>query len=235
MAACTSLRIRAVLFDAVGTLVHLREPVGVTYARLAAAQGASIPASHLEEAFGRVLAAAPPNVHPGCTPETVEARERAWWRERVRETFRTAAPSVRLSDFELLFEALWHLYGRAAAWRLTEGVHEAFRALRQERALAVLSNFDHRLRSLLRELGLAAHLDAVVLPADAGAAKPDARIFQVALARLGLAADQAVHVGDHARRDLAASRAVGMHAIDVGELATLAELPARVATLEEAS
>ena len=230
-----ALRMRAVLFDAVGTLVHLREPVGITYARLAAVQGVSIPASRLEEAFGRVLASAPPNVHPGCTPAALEARERAWWRERVRETFRTAAPGVPLPDFERLFEALWHHYARAAAWRLAEGVQEAFRALREGRALAVLSNFDHRLRPLLRELGLGAHLAAVVLPADAGAAKPDARIFRVALGRLGIAAEQAVYVGDHARQDVAASRAVGMHAIDVGGLATLAELPARVAILEEAS
>jgi putative hydrolase of the HAD superfamily len=96
----------------------------------------------------------------------------------------------------------------------------------------VVSNFDHRLEPLLAGLGLRALLDVVVRPADAGAAKPDPRIFAHALARLGVPAAAAVYVGDDAEHDVAGARGAGLAAIHVAELATLAELPARIARLE---
>lgn len=226
--------IRAVVFDAVGTLLHLREPVGETYARFAEAAGVRVPASRLEEAFERVLAAAEPEASPGEPAVRVAERERAWWRARVRETFRAADQMARIPDEEALFEALWRHYAGAGAWTLAEGAEEALDALEAAgRELAVLSNFDLRLRGLLDALGLRARFRTVVLPADAGAAKPSRRIFDVCLERLGLPAHRAVYVGDHATRDVKASRAAGLHAIDVGTLATLAELPGRVAALEE--
>lgn len=228
-------RIRAVIFDAVGTLLHLREPVGATYARFAEAHGARIPASRLEEAFRRILAQAPPSrPAPGEPLEAAAARERAAWRQVVRGTFRAADQSVRVDDEDALFDALWAHYARPDAWTLAPGTREALDALAASgRALAVLSNFDQRLPPLLDALGLRARFDAVVLPADAGAAKPDRRIFEVCLARLGLPASRAVYVGDHAVRDVKAARAAGLHAIDVGGSATLAGLPGRVDALEE--
>ena len=51
---------RAVLFDIVGTLIELRRPAGEFYSSVAARFGVSVPASHLEDAFRRVFAKAPP-------------------------------------------------------------------------------------------------------------------------------------------------------------------------------
>lgn len=227
-------RIRAVLFDAVGTLLHLREPVGETYARLAARHGAPLPASRLEEAFGRILASAEPVVGRPDEPRAEGlARERAAWREIVRRTFRAADQTRLPRDFDGLFDALWHHYAGADAWRLAPGAREALDALEAGgRRLAIVSNFDQRLRAVLEALGLRERFAAVVLPLDAGAAKPDPRIFDACLQRLGLAACEAVYVGDHAVRDVEASRAAGLHAIDVSGSATLEGIPALVAALE---
>ena len=71
-------------------------------------------------------------------------------------------------------------------------------------------------------------LDIVVLPADAGAAKPDGRIFRVALEALGLAPNETAYVGNDAEVDVAAARAAGLRAVDVGALATLLDLPQRL-------
>jgi putative hydrolase of the HAD superfamily len=228
-------RIRAVIFDAVGTLLHLREPVGATYARFAAARGARIPASRLEEAFRRVLAATPlPAPEPGEGSAQAAARERAGWREIVRRSFRAADQSVRVDDEDALFDALWTHYAQPEAWTVAAGAEDALDALAASgRVLAVLSNFDQRLRPLLAALGLRGRFRAVVLPADAGAAKPDRRIFEVCLDRLGVPGPRAVYVGDHAVRDVKAARAAGLHAIDVAGSATLAGLPGRVDALEE--
>ena len=69
-----------------------------------------------------------------------------------------------------------------------------------------------------------------MLPADVGAAKPDRRIFALALARLDVPASEALYVGDDEDRDVAGARAAGLEAIDVRSLATLSQLPARVNT-----
>jgi putative hydrolase of the HAD superfamily len=225
--------IRAVLLDAVGTLLRLREPVGETYARVGAAHGVQIGAWRLEDAFRRVRAAAPPLAFPSLPTALVPAREREAWRELVRSTFLAADSAQRVGDFDACFDALWRHFASAAAWALRPGAAEALSALRARgRRVAVVSNFDHRLPAILAGLGVAQLLEAVVLPADAGAAKPDPRIFRVALDRLGALPAEAVCVGDDRERDLAAARALGVRAIDVASLATLAELPARIEALE---
>ncbi len=62
--------------------------------------------------------------------------------------------------------------------------------------LAVVGNWDLRLREHLERLGLAPFFSAVVSSADAGAPKPDARPFLVALELVGGRPERALHVGD---------------------------------------
>lgn len=224
--------IQAVLFDAAGTLIRLRDPVGETYVRFARPYGVALPASRVEEAFARVMAQARPDPRPGEPLAQAAARERTWWSARVRETFRAADAEARFADFDAFFASLFEHYATAAAWALAPGSEEALDELaRRGLRLAVVSNFDQRLRRLLRELGIHERFETVTLPADAGAAKPDRTIFEVCLKRLGLPAHRAVYVGDRAEQDVRAAAGVGLHALDVSGLATLAEIPARIAAL----
>ena len=210
--------IRAALFDAAGTLIELREAVGESYARIALGHGLEIPAWRLEDAFRRIVAQAPPMVYPGAPAAEVPARELDWWRSVVRSTFLAADSARRFADFEACFQELWSHFSGARAWAARPGAASLLERLRR-RALrtAVVSNFDARLPALLEELGLAAGLDAVVLPSEARALKPDPAIFAFALQRLGVPAGEALFVGDDARRDLAGARAAGLRA--AGELA----------------
>lgn len=227
-------RFKAVIFDAVGTLLRPREPVGETYARLARRYGVDLPASRLEEAFSRMLAAAKPNVYPGRSLAQVAELEREWWRALVRGIFRAADGSARFDDFDAFFGALFDAYASPDAWELATGARESLRALRGEgRVLALLSNFDQRLRGILRGKHIHQCFAAVTLPADAGAAKPDRAIFDVCLKRLGLPGHRCLYVGDRAREDLEAARAAGLLAIDVASLSSLIELPERIRKLEQ--
>ena len=63
--------IRAVLFDAAGTLIELREPVGEIYAREASAQGLSISARRLDDAFRRIFSRADPMLFPDASLDEV--------------------------------------------------------------------------------------------------------------------------------------------------------------------
>ncbi|MGE3499438.1 MAG: HAD-IA family hydrolase [Candidatus Binatia bacterium] len=214
--------VRAVLFDAVGTLIRLREPVGETYARLA---GVGEPAA-IGSAFANLLRARSAMVFTDRRAAAVRAVEREWWEGLVRDVF--AATGVALPDGA--FPALWAHYASAAAWQAAPGAHALLETLRAAGLrTGVVSNFDHRLPAVLEALALAPLLEDVVLPADAGAAKPDSRIFALALSRLGVRAEETVYVGDDAREDVAAAQAAGMRAVDVRTLADLTELTARLA------
>ena len=79
--------------------------------------------------------------------------------------------------------------------------------------LAVVSNWDVSLHEVLERTGLGPLVDAVVISAQVGAAKPDPAIFRVALDRLGATADAALHVGDSVEHDVAGARAAGIDAV----------------------
>jgi putative hydrolase of the HAD superfamily len=225
---------RAVLFDAAGTLIRLREPVGETYRRLAISHGVVLPASRIEEAFRRVLRRAPPMVWPQVPPARVRELERTWWRTVVQSAFRAADANARFRDFDAYFSALFEHFARPEAWEPAPGAKRALSDLRAAGTrTGVVSNFDHRLPALLEGLGLAPELEVVIRPADADAAKPDPRIFGCALRQLGVRAEEAIYVGDDAVHDVAGAEAAGLTAIDVSSLATLEALGARIRALSK--
>ena len=217
--------IRATLFDAVGTLIHLREPVGETYARFAHDHGAELPAPALQAAFAHTMRAMPPMVFPDRSPAQVGDRERDWWRTLVRSVFAAAGGAMRPATFERCFDQLFAHYAGAAVWRCADGAVDLLAALRTRGVrTGVISNFDYRLPRLLAALGLSELLDVVVLPADAGAAKPSSRIFACALDRLGVRPNEAVYIGDDADDCIAGAQSAGLHAIDVAVVSDLRAL-----------
>lgn len=198
-------RPRLVLFDVVGTLLEVEGGVGAAYARFARRHGSDLDAGVLEASFRRTfreVAAARP------------AFDRPFWREVVRRSFGGVPGGEPLAASDLFFESLWSWFGTAEPWRVFP---EVFRGLQRLRdvglALGVVSNFDERLPGLLDATDLLAFFDAVTLPGDAGAAKPDRLHFEAALRRHGVAAALAVHVGDDPEEDFAAARAAGLGAI----------------------
>ncbi|MEZ0071716.1 HAD family hydrolase [Planotetraspora sp. GP83] len=62
-------------------------------------------------------------------------------------------------------------------------------------------------------LGLGDLLAVTVVAADCGHRKPDPAIYRCAAARLGVAPEDCVHVGDHITEDVDASAAAGMRAV----------------------
>ena len=221
---------RAVLLDATGTLIELREPAAVTYARIAGECGIRAEATRLDGALAQSLQRAPEMAFPSAAPGEIDALERAWWRDVALAAFHASGTTAPRADLDACFERLFRAFAAPGAWRTSAGAHEALATLRRRGlATGVVSNFDRRLNAILAGLGLAALLDVVVLPSDVGAVKPDPAIFARALGALGVEAREAIFVGDQNDPDLDGARRAGMCAIDVRSLATLAELPGRVA------
>jgi putative hydrolase of the HAD superfamily len=78
------------------------------------------------------------------------------------------------------------------------------------KTLAVVSNWDPALPTLLAEVGLAEFFAFILPSAEIGVEKPDGRIFSVALQRLGLEPQEVVHIGDSYEADVVGARAVGI-------------------------
>ncbi|GLV47974.1 hydrolase [Thermus sp. LT1-2-5] len=97
-----------------------------------------------------------------------------------------------------------------AIWPLAPGAKEVLRALRERGyALAVVSNWDATLPEILEVVGLRPYFHHLAVSALSGVAKPDPRLFQEALRALGVAPEEAVHVGD-AEADLLGAKGAGV-------------------------
>jgi putative hydrolase of the HAD superfamily len=62
-------------------------------------------------------------------------------------------------------------------------------------------------------LGIRDHFDAVLMPDEVGFAKPDARVFHLACERIGVAPNEAAHVGDNWMSDVAGAKGAGLFAV----------------------
>lgn len=214
--------LRAVSFDAAGTLFHPARPIGELYVAVAARHGIAADATHVHARFRTAFHAAPPLAFPPLPAGELRARERAWWQAVVRAVF----ADVEIADFDAYFADLFGFFASAAAWRVDPDAAPLLGRLRARGLrILVVSNFDARVRGVLAALGLADLIDQVTISSEAGAAKPDPRIFATALAAAALAPADVLHVGDTAREDLAAARAAGLEVVLVGGDELAAEAP----------
>lgn len=94
--------------------------------------------------------------------------------------------------------------------------------------LGVVSNLASPFKAPVAKLGLADVFDAAVYSCDEGIAKPDVEVYRRALARLGVAPDAAIFVGDNVRNDVDAPAALGLRTVGVG-------IAGRDATLDSAA
>ncbi len=108
---------------------------------------------------------------------------------------------------------------RSNLWsRRAEGSLEALETLRRRGyRIAVVSNADGRVRTLLEAAGLSAHLEFVVDSAEVGVEKPDPRIFLAATGRLGLPPAACAYVGDIYEIDVVGARRAGLAPVLIGD------------------
>jgi putative hydrolase of the HAD superfamily len=204
--------LKAVFFDAAGTLFDAREPVGHTYARLARRYGVDASDAAVSASFRRAFGAASGLAFgPGRRPAELRRLEREWWRDKVANTME---PLGTLSDFDAYFDALFSYFADPDHWQADDEATAVLQRLKDRGLkLGVISNFDHRLYRILDGLGLTPYFDSITISSEAGYAKPSARIFETALSSVGVAPGEAMHVGDSEHLDLAAADAAGLLAV----------------------
>jgi putative hydrolase of the HAD superfamily len=198
---------KAIFFDAAGTLIRLTKSVGEHYTLAAQRQSLTLDPRELNRAFGAVWREMPPR------PATGQPRaddDKGWWRvlvDRVLDRVSTKVPPLERDAF---FEAAYGYFAEAGVWELYPDVIEVLEALQPRFLLAVVSNFDGRLRMILEHLTISKFFRYVFVSSELGADKPEPMIYRRALEVSGLAPDEVLHVGDDRERDWAAARAAGL-------------------------
>ena len=223
------VQIKAVTFDVGGTLIEPWPSVGHVYAEVAARHGL--------KAF---------------SPEQLNARFKDAWRSRERFDYtrqdwaelvdEVFGSPIATAPGGLFFAELYERFAQPDAWHVFDDVVPTLDALASRGIrLAVISNWDERLRGLLSRLNLDRYFEALAISCEVGFPKPSRAIFQQAAADLDLRAGAILHVGDSFELDVEGAKAAGFHALQIHrttrtapnkDLHSLAELPARIDELQ---
>ena len=204
--------LKAVFFDAAGTLFDAREPVGHTYARIARQHGLRAADAAVSAGFRRAFASTPGLAFgPGRPADEIRRLEREWWYGLVRRSFEGLG---EFDSFDAFFAELFAYFGDPENWVALPEAHSVLQSLEDANLkLGIISNFDFRLYRILDGLGLKQFFDTVTISSEAGYAKPAAEIFATALASLDVAPAEAVHVGDSEHMDVRGAQDAGLRAI----------------------
>lgn len=226
---------RAILFDAVGTLIFADPPVAEVYRRVGCDVGCKLPLEEVEQrfraAYGRSESLfAMPGGDELQRAATSDARERMRWLQVVGDVFSELPPSL----VEKALSRLWDHFAAPAHWRLFDDVSEVWESLESRGLrLGIASNFDSRLRTILKGLPPLNRCGHIFISSEVGHPKPSPLFFQAVEEQLELTPDQLLLVGDDYVNDIVGGRRRGWQTIWLsratdrpeGTIGSLRELP----------
>ncbi|HXL23961.1 MAG TPA: HAD-IA family hydrolase [Chthoniobacterales bacterium] len=198
---------KAIFFDAAGTLFQLPRGAGYHYALVGEEIGLKLDSRQLDRAFNNAWNAMLRR-EPIAGPR--ENDDKDWWRQLVDRVLNEAAPSLNELDRDNFFEIAYEHFAEAGVWELYPEVVEVLEKLFPRFQLAVISNFDGRLRMILEQLGVSKFFKHVFLSSELGADKPDPEIFRRALNLVRLEPNEVLHVGDDPEHDWKGAAAAGL-------------------------
>jgi len=195
-------QIRAIFFDAGGTLIHLDCPYISSHVQEELGLGLDHNRFRRAQFLGMSRVAELVAAGAGST-------------EKLKQAFySTLLPEVGVppDKLEAAVACVLKLAHSEMLWRITDETHA--RTLEQLKArglsLAIVSNSDGRIESAFRQAGIAGYFDFFIDSFNVGVEKPDPEIFRLATERAGVAPNQAAYVGDLYEVDVVGARNAGL-------------------------
>lgn len=220
--------VRAVFFDAVGTLLFPDPPAPTIYADVARAHGLALTVAEVRERFISAYRAEE-DADVVADWATSEERERDRWRRIVFDTL------SGVSDPRACYERLFAHFATPAAWKLAPDATEVFAAL-QSRGLrlGLGSNYDDRLWSVLAGFPqLDVLRDRVLISSAVGVRKPGAGFFHAVAESAGCDVSEVLFVGDDFGNDYEGATAAGTPAVLLDPHGRYPQVRERIARLSQ--
>lgn len=201
------MHLRAIYFDAVGTLIHPEPSAATVYAEVGRRHGSRLRRDEIHRRFAAAFAGQ--DVIDGAAGwRTSEARERERWKSIVAEVLDD------VSDPAACFAELYEHFARPDAWRCDESAPAVIAELtRRGHVLGLASNYDHRLHTVLAGLEPLRGIENVLVSAEIGWRKPARAFFEAICAQAGVGAHEALYVGDDFDNDFVGAIGAGMVAV----------------------
>lgn len=213
----------AVFFDIGGTLLFADPPVPDVFARVARRLGYGITVRDVEPCMADVDA----------FYEDEYMRDGDFWCVHERAVQIWLDMYSMMADYcgitegvPELAQAVYDEYLLPENWSLYPDVEACLKGLKRRGfRLGVISNWDATLENLIRSLGLLPYFDEVIASAAVGSRKPHRAVFEIALERMGVTADEAVHVGDLPEADGDGANTAGIRPIIIDRKNALSDCP----------
>ncbi|MGE3821414.1 MAG: HAD family hydrolase [Isosphaeraceae bacterium] len=208
--------LRCVVLDAVGTLIEPFPSVSEAYVTSANRQGIALDRDVVRERFHRAFRKDESSEGLGAwtTDEATEVRR---WRRIVAEVL------PELPDPDRGFADLWEHFGRPSSWRCFPDVPEFLRRANASRLiLRIASNFDGRLRTVIRGLPeVSALADRLWISSEVGRRKPHPEFYQSVIHGLGTSPEAGLWVGDDPENDVLGPRRAGFRSVLLNRVRTV--------------
>jgi putative hydrolase of the HAD superfamily len=203
--------VRAVFFDAVGTLITPDPPAPAVYAAVGQRHGSRLDLATIRDRF-----------HDAFRHEELRDRLDGWRTDddreelRWRSIVRVVLDDVR--DREACFRELWDHFARPASWRVLPGAGLVVTELaRRGFVVGIASNFDRRLRPVVAGLPDLAAVRDLVISAEVGWRKPARGFFDAVVRAARSERGDVLLVGDDFENDYEGATAAGLRAVLLGE------------------
>ncbi len=204
--------IEIVFLDAGETILYPHPSFSELFARIVSEAGREITAGDVEEVRRRLAPHLVDMVEDSGAEGGIslsEASSKTFW----TFLYRRFLEELGMADEELV-KRLFATFSSTSTYRLYDDVLPALHEL-SERGyrLGLISNFERWLEEMLVELEVGHIFDVAVISGIEGVEKPDASIYLRALEKAGVAAGDAVHVGDSPGLDVEPARSVGIETV----------------------
>ena len=206
--------IRAVAFDANGTLIRIQtedgdEQIFRSVAHFLTYQGIGLHRDQVRDLYFQIMKdqlRASPEEFPEFDAVGI-------WRSIIdghMTDFTRALPAGKLQQMPLFLAEMSRGISRRRLG-LYPHVREVLDILRKRYPLAVITDAQSTsARGELHKVGLLGYFDPVIVSGDHGYRKPDRRLFQLALDGMAVAAENALYVGNDMYRDIYGAREAGL-------------------------
>ncbi len=164
------------------------------------------------------------------SPELIEdvkryGQDQVWYRFLARLMAKVGHPHANEEEVQAFGDHMREIYNPNS--ELTPGAHDVLTILRERGfTLGVLSNRSSPFHDDLKALGIADFFEFTLAAGEVGVWKPRPEIFQAALARAGVPADEAVYIGDNYYADILGASNANLDAILVDWRRVFTDVPA---------